>query len=82
MEVAGTVATVGETVEGYEVGDTVVAFTPDGGGFTELVCADARLSAQVPAGLDLATAAGMPLTWATALGLVRRRTWSPATRSS
>lgn len=72
MEVAGTVAAVGTDVSGLSIGEQVLAFTPDGGGFAEYVLADSRLTASVPAGLDLATATVMPLTWATALGLVRR----------
>jgi len=58
MEVAGTVAAVGGGVDGIGLGERVVAFTPDGGGFAEYVVADARLTARVPAGLDLATATG------------------------
>lgn len=50
----------------------MIAFTPDGGGFADFVVADARLTAVVPAGLALAAATTVPLTWATALGLARR----------
>lgn len=72
MEVAGTVESAGPGVGEIQSGQQVVAFTPDGGGFAEYVVADARLIARVPAGLDLASATATPLTWATALGLVRR----------
>jgi NADPH2:quinone reductase len=68
MEIAGTVA---EGAEGFSSGEQVVAFTPDGGGYAEYAVADARLTVAVP-GLDLAAATTIPLTWATALGLVRR----------
>jgi NADPH2:quinone reductase len=80
MEVAGTVAAIGPGIGAVDVGHQVVAFTPDGGGFAEYVVADARLTARVPADLDLATATGTPLTWATALGLVRRAHINPADR--
>jgi NADPH2:quinone reductase len=50
----------------------VVAFTPGGGGFAEFAVADALLTSAVPAGVELAAATTVPLTWATALGLVRR----------
>jgi NADPH:quinone reductase len=78
MEVAGTVeGPVGAGVAGLAPGDTVVAFTPDGGGFAAFVVADALLTAPVPAGVDLAAATTVPLTWATALGLVRRSHAAP-----
>jgi NADPH:quinone reductase len=80
MEVAGIVAALGPGVDGIEVGQQVVAFTPDGGGFAEYVVADARLTALMPAGVDLAAATGTPLTWATALGLVRRAHITPGDR--
>jgi NADPH2:quinone reductase len=80
MEVAGTVAAIGPGVDEIQVGQQVVAFTPDGGGFAEYVVADARLTARVPAGLDLATATATPLTWATALGLARRAHVAPGDR--
>src|SRR6185312_2902334 len=73
MEVAGEiVGPVGPGVTGVALGDTVVAFTPAGGGFAELVVADALLTSVVPDGVDVAAATTVPLTWATALGLVRR----------
>lgn len=73
MEVAGTIeGPVGDGVTGLASGDTVVAFTPDGGGFAEFVVADALLTSIVPAGVGLPSATIVPLTSATALGLVRR----------
>lgn len=72
MEVAGIVEALGDDVAGFAAGDTVVAFTPDGGGFAEVVAADARLTAVVPAGIGLAAATTLPLTWATAVGLSQR----------
>src|SRR5688572_12154680 len=50
MEVAGTIESpAGEGVAGLAPGDTVVLFTPDGGGFAEYVVADALLTTVVPA---------------------------------
>jgi NADPH2:quinone reductase len=73
MEVAGTIeGPACDGVTGLVPGDTVVAFTPDGGGYADFVVADARLTAVVPAGVDLAAATTLPLTWATAVGLVDR----------
>jgi len=48
-----------------------VAFTVDGTGLADVAVARAGLTVPVPAGLDLATATTIPLTWATAFGLVR-----------
>ncbi|GAA1965883.1 zinc-binding alcohol dehydrogenase family protein [Catenulispora subtropica] len=69
MEVGGEVAAVGEGVDGFAVGDAVVAFTVDGGGLAETVVAEAGLAARVPDGLALERATIVPLTWATAVGL-------------
>ncbi|GLL04593.1 quinone oxidoreductase family protein [Dactylosporangium matsuzakiense] len=77
LEIAGTVEVVGDGVAGLAAGDLVTAFTPQGGGYADLAVADARLTAPVPPGFDLATAAAMPLTWATALGLTRRAQAGP-----
>ncbi|ACU70965.1 Alcohol dehydrogenase GroES domain protein [Catenulispora acidiphila DSM 44928] len=71
MEVGGEVVALGEGVSGFAVGDTVVAFTVDGGGLAETVVAEAGLAARVPDGLALDAATTVPLTWATAVGLTR-----------
>jgi NADPH2:quinone reductase len=80
MEVAGTVIAVGAGVVSLAPGASVVAFTPDGGGFAEFVAADAGLAAIVPDTVDLAAATAIPLIWATALGLTRRAQGGPADR--
>jgi NADPH2:quinone reductase len=73
MEVSGTIeGPVGDGVTGLVPGDTVVAFTPGGGGYAGFVVAEALLTAVVSAGVDLPAATTIPLTWATALGLARR----------
>ena len=71
MEVGGEVSALGEGVSGFAVGDTVVAFTVDGGGLAETVVAEAGLAARVPDDLALESATTVPLTWATAVGLTR-----------
>jgi len=71
MEVGGEVTALGEGVTGFEVGDTVVAFTVDGGGLAGTVVAEAGLAARVPDDLALEAATTVPLTWATAVGLAR-----------
>lgn len=71
MEVGGVIDAVGQGVSMRSIGDVVVAFTPEGGAFAEYAVADVRLTEPAPDGLDLATATTVPLTWATALGLLR-----------
>lgn len=71
MEVGGTIHALGEGVDTVAAGDRVVAFTVDGTGLADVAVARAGLTVPVPAGLDLATATTIPLTWATAFGLVR-----------
>jgi NADPH:quinone reductase len=58
-------------VDTFVAGDPVVAFTVDGTGLADVAVARAGLTVPVPVGLDLATATTIPLTWATAFGLVR-----------
>lgn len=71
MEVGGTIDSLGDGVDGFAPGDRVVAFTVDGTGLADVAVARASLTVPVPSGLDLATATTIPLTWATAFGLVR-----------
>src|ERR1700742_381410 len=69
--VGGTIHALGEGVDTFAAGDRLVAFTVDGTGLADVAVARAGLTVPVPAGLDLATATTIPLTWATAFGLVR-----------
>jgi NADPH:quinone reductase len=71
MEVGGTIHALGEGVDAFAAGDRVVAFTVDGTGLADVAVARVGLTVPVPADLDLATATTIPLTWATAFGLVR-----------
>jgi len=61
LEVAGTVAALGEGVSGWRVGDRVCALT-NGGGYAEYVSAPAGQCLPVPENLDLIAAAGLPET--------------------
>ncbi|WP_369824622.1 NAD(P)H-quinone oxidoreductase [Cellulosimicrobium sp. CUA-896] len=59
LEVAGTVASVGEEVSGWSVGDRAVALL-EGGGYAEQVRVRATQVLPVPAGVDLVDAAALP----------------------
>lgn len=69
MGVAGTVASVGEGVDGTWVGRRVVADTPGGGGYAERATAPADAVVPVPEGVDLADAAAVLHDGRTALRL-------------
>ena len=59
LEVSGTVATLGEGVDGLAVGDEVCALI-DGGGYAEAVAVPAAQVLPVPQGVSLTDAAGLP----------------------
>ena len=67
LEVAGTVAGLGEGVDGLEVGQPVMA-VPGHGGYAEVAIAKASDVFPRPARFDAATAAGFPITYGTAYG--------------
>ncbi|MGV9319286.1 quinone oxidoreductase family protein [Streptomyces sp. NPDC003660] len=69
LEVSGRVRAVGEGVEGLRVGQEVAALV-DGGGYAEVVRAEAARVFAVPDGLDLRTAATLPTVLPTAHALV------------
>lgn len=71
-EVAGTVAAVGDGVEGLAVGDRVAAVVP-WGGFAEKLVAPATAVIPIPDGMDLETAAAFNLTYGTALHALKDR---------
>lgn len=71
-EIAGTIVSVGEGVEGFSEGDSVMAILPFGGFVTHLALS-ARQLVKVPASMDLETAAAFAFTYATSWhGLVDR----------
>ena len=59
LEVSGTIAALGDDVEGFAVGDAVCALL-SGGGYADHALADAVSVLPVPAGVDLVAAAGLP----------------------
>ncbi len=63
-EVAGVVKEVGESVDGVQVGERVIAFT-GWGGFAEEVAVDAAKLIKMPADMDFATAAAFTLVYGT-----------------
>ncbi|MDE1147384.1 MAG: NAD(P)H-quinone oxidoreductase [Azospirillaceae bacterium] len=64
LEVAGTVAALGEGVTGWAVGDGVCALV-NGGGYADLAVAPATQCLPVPAGFSLVEAAALPETFFT-----------------
>ena len=64
LEVAGTIAKLGEKVSGWQVGDEVCALLA-GGGYAEYCVAPALQCLPVPKGLSLAEAASLPETFFT-----------------
>jgi NADPH2:quinone reductase len=70
VEGAGTVEALGEDVTGFAVGDRV-AWHDAPGSYAELVAVGAAGVVHVPGGLDLTTAAALPLQGITAHYLVR-----------
>jgi putative PIG3 family NAD(P)H quinone oxidoreductase len=59
MEVSGTIATLGEGVRDFNIGERVCALLP-GGGYAEYAVAHAGSVLPVPDGVDLVEAAGLP----------------------
>jgi NADPH:quinone reductase-like Zn-dependent oxidoreductase len=68
IDVSGTVAALGEGVEGFQVGDRVVGFLPmtGDGAAAQYVVAAAEILAPAPASVPLADAAALPLVGLTA----------------
>ena len=64
LEVAGTVAALGDGVSGLRVGDQVTALL-SGGGYAEYAVAAAPLCLPIPEGLSLVEAAALPETFFT-----------------
>jgi acyl transferase domain-containing protein/acyl carrier protein len=64
LECAGEVVAIGEGVEGFEIGDAVLAIAP--GSFKQYVTVDAALVAIKPEALSFEEAATIPVTFLTA----------------
>ncbi len=71
-EAAGEVDALGEGVTGFALGDRVAAITMHGA-FAEYVLAEANRTTRVPASMDLRTAGGFTLTYATAHHALKQR---------
>ncbi len=71
-EVAGTVAKLGDGVEGTAVGDRVIAF-PGWGGFAEQVAGEARTLMPIPDGMDMDVAAAFVMTYGTSYHALKDR---------
>lgn len=69
MDLAGTVATVGDGVVGWQVGDRVMAMLPlmGNGAYAEYAAVPAEWCARIPAGLDDTRAAALPTPATTAI---------------
>jgi putative PIG3 family NAD(P)H quinone oxidoreductase len=64
LEVAGTIAALGEGVSDWQVGQPVCALVP-GGGYADYCVTPAGQALPIPPGLDMAQAAGLPEVWFT-----------------
>src|ERR1700722_3390818 len=64
LEIAGTIAQLGDGVSGWRVGDEVCALVA-GGGYAEYCVAPAPQCLPIPRGLDLTTAGAIPETFFT-----------------
>jgi len=64
LEIAGTVAAVGDGVNGWSVGDQLCALT-NGGGYADYCAVDAGHCLPVPAGFSMTEAASLPETYFT-----------------
>ena len=78
-EVAGRVHALGEGVEGFSVGDAVIALTFVGG-FASKIAVDARQLLRVPEGMDLQTAGAFAFTYGTSMHALRRARLQPGER--
>ncbi len=66
QEFCGVVEVVGSSVTHLKVGDTIIAMLPQGGAFANKVVCNALDAVCKPKTLDVATAAGVPIVFATA----------------
>jgi putative PIG3 family NAD(P)H quinone oxidoreductase len=64
LEVAGTIAAIGDKVKDWKIGDAVMALVA-GGGYAEYCPAPAPQCLPVPKGVDMVSAAGIPETFFT-----------------
>src|SRR5688572_7756403 len=72
-EVAGTVAAIGDGVEGWAVGDRVTGGLGTTGGFAELAAVPARTARRLPDSVDFAVVAGLNYAYGTSLYGLKHR---------
>ncbi len=72
-EVAGTVAAIGDGVEGWAVGDRVAGGLGTTGGFAELAAVPARTARRLPDSVDFAVVAGLNYAYGTSLYGLKHR---------
>jgi NADPH:quinone reductase len=70
-DVAGTVAALGQGVTTFDVGERVVALSPNGGSFAERLVVPAEWTAPLPSACDFVPAATLPVAGVTAAGTLR-----------
>ncbi|HWE51022.1 MAG TPA: NADPH:quinone oxidoreductase family protein [Bryobacteraceae bacterium] len=71
-EISGEIDAVGEGVTGWKKGDRVLGF-PGGSGFAEMTVLDAAKVFRIPAGMDWAQAAAMPIVYHTSYFALKDR---------
>ena len=71
-EISGEIDAVGEGVAGWQTGDRVLGF-PGGAGFAEATILDADKVFRIPAGMDWAQAAAMPIVYQTSYFALKDR---------
>ncbi len=64
-EAAGVIASLGEGVSNFKVGDKVIITTPEGGAFAEKYAADVSTVGRMPNGLSFEQGAGFTVTYST-----------------
>ena len=64
-EAAGVIASLGEGVSNFKVGDKVIITTPEGGAFAEKYAADVSTVGRMPNGLSFEQGAGFTVTYGT-----------------
>lgn len=65
LEAAGEVIESGSAVDGFRIGQRVLAVLRNGGGYAEEIVLDAAAVVPIPDGLDFATAAAFPVAYGT-----------------
>lgn len=71
-EIAGQIAAVGDKLDGWKVGDMVMASTGSGG-FSEQIAVNVNQLRPIPKGMDVVSAAGFSTTYGTALYALKNR---------